>query len=90
VEQVPPDLGCAPRPVANATIRVQPGDGRDVVVATFVTDEDGMARVELLAGDYVVIGAEVDGLMGAPEPMRVTVGGEQVVEVDLAWETGIR
>jgi hypothetical protein len=90
VEQIPPDPGCAPRPVADATVLVQPGDGRDVVVATLVTDADGTARAELPPGDYIVIGADVDGLMGSPEPARVTVQANGLVNVDLAWDTGIR
>lgn len=90
VEQIPPDPGCAPRPVAGATVLVQPGDGRDIVVATLVTDDDGTARAELPAGDYIVIGAAVDGLMGTPEPSRVTVDAGEIVSVDLAWDTGIR
>lgn len=90
VEQLPPDPGCAPRPVTAATIIVQPGDGRDIVVARLVTDDGGTARAELPAGDYVVIGAAADGLMGTPEPVRVTVKADGVVSVDLAWDTGIR
>ena len=49
-----------------------------------------MARAELPAGDYIVIGAAVDGLMGTPDPVRVTVDADGVVSVDLAWDTGIR
>ena len=90
VEQIPPDPGCAPRPVAGATVLVQPGDGRDIVVATLVTDEDGTARTEIAVGDYLVIGAPVDGLMGQPQPVRVAVIVDAVVSVDLSWDTGIR
>jgi hypothetical protein len=90
VEQVPPDPGCAPRPVVDATVLVQPGDGRDVVVATLVTDEDGTAQAELPAGEYIVIGAAVSGLMGTPEPVRITVDADGLVSLDLLWDTGIR
>ena len=90
VEQVPPDPECAPRTVADATVLVQPGDGRDIVVATLVTDAEGMARVELPAGNYVVIGAVVDGLMGQPQPVPVAILADGVITVDLAWDTGIR
>jgi len=90
VETDPPDPDCAPRPVADALVLVQPADGRDIVVAQGMTDEDGRVRLELPPGDYLVVGAAVDGLMGAPAPVPVTVGESQTVAISLAYDTGIR
>ena len=90
VEQDPPDPNCAPRPVEGARILVQPGDGRDIVAGEATTDTDGHATVELAPGDYVVVGVEVDGLMGLPEPTTVTLNAGQTATVTLAYDTGIR
>jgi hypothetical protein len=90
VEQDPPDPGCEPRPVEGARILVQPADGRDIVVGEATTDTDGRASIELPAGDYIVIGVEVEGLMGVPEPVSVAVGAGETISIDLAYDTGIR
>ena len=89
-EQVPPDPACDARPVPNAPVIVQPGDGRNVLVANAFTDEDGNARLSLPAGNYLVSGGEIDGLFGVPSPVQVTVTADGVVTIDLAWDTGIR
>lgn len=90
VEQDPPDPACEPRAVEGARILVQPGDGRDIVVAEATTDADGHASVELDPGDYVVIGLEVEGLMGLPEPATVTLEAGGTATIALAYDTGIR
>lgn len=90
VEQDPPDPGCEPREVAGARVLVQPGDGRDIVVAEATADAAGHAVIDLPAGDYLVVGAEVEGLMGLPEPALVTVVVGETVRVILAYDTGIR
>jgi hypothetical protein len=90
VETDPPDPDCAPRPVAGATVLVQPADGRDIVVAQGMTDADGRVRLELPAGDYLVVGAAVEGLMGAPQPVAASVAAGRVTSVELAYDTGIR
>lgn len=90
VERNPPDPACAPRSVEGARILVQPGDGRDIVVAEAVTGGDGTASLRLPAGEYIVIGAEVEGLMGVPEPMTVTIAAGRTTEITLAYDTGIR
>ena len=90
VETDPPDPDCAPLPVADAHVLVQPGDGRDIVVAQGTTDADGRLRLEVPTGDYVVFGAAVEGLMGTPEPVPVSVGQNQTVPISLAYDTGIR
>ena len=90
VEQDPPDPSCDPRPVEGARIFVQPGDGRDILVGEATTDADGHAAIELPPGDYVVIGGEVDGLMGLPEPTTVTIAPGETLTITLAYDTGIR
>lgn len=90
VEQEPPDPNCAPRPVEGARIFVQPGDGRDIMVGEAITDAGGVATITIAPGDYVVIGGEVEGLMGRPEPVVVTVAAGQTVTITLSYDTGIR
>jgi hypothetical protein len=89
VETVPPDPACEPRPVAGAPVFVMPADGRDVVVAQGTTDEDGLVRLDVAPGAYIVIGGEVVGLMGQPSPTPVTVGSTPV-SITITYDTGIR
>jgi hypothetical protein len=90
VETDPPDPDCEPRPVAGARILISPGDGREIIVAEGMTDAGGRATFELPAGDYIVSGAEVEGLMGLPEPTRASVTAAGSASVSLAYDTGIR
>lgn len=90
VETDPPDPECAPRPVQGALILVQPADGRDIVVAQGETDADGRVLLDVPAGDYLVIGAAVEGLMGVPQPIAVTVEADEATPVGLGYDTGIR
>ena len=90
VERNPPDPECEPRPVEGARIFVQPGDGRDILVAEATTDEGGHASIELTPGDYTIAGGEVEGLMGRPEPTTVTLSADQTVTISLSYDTGIR
>ena len=88
VEQVPPDPACAPRPVVGATVLVL--DGQGTTVATLVTDAAGTALIDLPAGDYVVQGQPVNGLMGTAAPVNVIVVEGTTTPVALAYDTGIR
>jgi len=90
VETEPPDPDCAARPVEGALVLVQPGDGRDIVVAQGETDTEGRVLLDVPPGSYVVLGAAVEGLMGTPQPVPVVVeaGGRTLVE--LSYDTGIR
>lgn len=90
VETDPPDPDCAPRPVQGALILVQPADGRDIVIAQGETDAEGRLRLEVPPGDYVVIGAAVEGLMGMPDPTPITVDADGTASVQLGYDTGIR
>lgn len=90
VEREPPDPNCEPRPVGGARIFVQPGDGGDSPVAEATTAEDGHATIQIAPGDYIVVGGDVEGLMGSPEPATVTVLTGQTVTITLTYDTGIR
>ncbi len=90
VETNPPLPGCAPRPVAGATITVRNAGGQ--VVATATTGPDGSYRVAVPAGSVQVVAAPVAGLMHAPASLDVVVpaGSSSWVRVDLSYDTGIR
>ena len=88
VERVPPDPACAPRPVAGASVAIQDAEGREVAVVTL--DDTGAAVVDVPPGDYVVVAARVEGLMGVPEPTPATVVDGSTTEVALTYDTGIR
>ena len=90
VETIPPDPSCEARVVEGARVFMSPGDGRDIIVAEGTTDADGILRLDLPPGDYIVSGGEVDGLFGIPEPMPITLVAGEVAEVTLAYDTGIR
>ncbi len=90
VETEPPDPNCAPRPVADAQIRLTHADGGDAVVAEGATNADGRLILTVPAGDYLVTAAAVEGLMGVPEPVAVTVLAGEATEVPLGYDTGIR
>jgi hypothetical protein len=90
VEREPPDPACAPRPVAGAQVVVTPADGREIAVATGVTDARGMLRLQVPVGEYLVGASEVEGLMGRPEPVPVTIVANQTASVTIEYDTGIR
>lgn len=89
VETVPPDPACEPRAVAGAPIFVMPADGRDVIVAQGTTGEDGIVRLDVPPGAYIVIGGDMPGLMGQPSPTAVTVGSAPL-SITITYDTGIR
>lgn len=84
----PGDPACLPRPVADATIVVSDASGAEV--GTMSTLPDGSFAFDLPAGAYVVQGRSVDGLMGTPEPMPVSVQAGTLTTIELAYDTGIR
>ena len=90
VETNPPDPSCAPRPVANAPIVVTLAEGSDDVVAQGATDAEGRLTLAVPIGDYLVTAGAVEGLMGAPEPVVVSVLADLTTEVPVAYDTGIR
>ena len=88
VEMVPPDPNCAPRKVANAQVTVV--DARGAEVARVFTDTGGEFFVELPPGEYSVVPASVDGLLGvaAPQDVQLTEGDVSIVQLE--YDTGIR
>jgi hypothetical protein len=90
VETDPPDPSCAPRAVARARIVVSPADGRDIAVAMGETDAHGRLTLEVPVGDYIVTAGAVEGLMGAPAPVAVSVLAGEASEMQLLYDTGIR
>jgi hypothetical protein len=90
VESEEPDPDCEPRPVPDARVFVQPGDGRDILVAEGTTDDEGRVRIDLPVGDYIVTGGEVEGLFGLPEAVTVSVAGIEPAAATLTYDTGIR
>jgi hypothetical protein len=88
VETVPPDPGCAARPVVGAVIVVRDGGGSEVARTT--TDAGGEFFVELPVGDYVLEPQPVEGLMGTAAALDVTVVDGHAARVKLDYDTGIR
>lgn len=87
VEQAPPDPECADQPVPAAVIVVTRGDGD--LVGEVVTDPTGRFNIRMPAGTYTLTPQPVDGLMGTPTPLTITVS-RAVTGVDFAYDTGIR
>ncbi|MGH2384479.1 MAG: hypothetical protein ACRDGB_05430 [Candidatus Limnocylindria bacterium] len=90
VETEEPDPACDPRPVAGAQLFVSPGDGTDIVLAEAISDDNGSASFELPAGTYIVMGAEVAGFFGLPEPAVAEVLADGTASLTLSYDTGIR
>jgi hypothetical protein len=88
VETQPPDPGCDPRAVANATVIISDADGNEV--ARTVSDDEGHARATLPAGVYVVQAEPVEGYMGTPPAAAVWALESGTGTVTLGYDTGIR
>ena len=86
----PPDPSCSDRPVSGAVVLVRDAGGREIARAT--TAADGRYSIPLAPGSYTVEAQPVERLMGTPGPQPVTVPADvtQPVQVDLAYDTGIR
>lgn len=90
VEKNPPDPACAPRPVAGAVIVATDSSGQEVGRATTASDGSYQLTVSE-TGTFVITGLPVPGLMGAPDPVSVTLAFPSATEqVDLEYDTGIR
>jgi hypothetical protein len=87
VERVPPDAGCAPRPVIGAVVDIRDAGGKQVAQAH--TGSDGTFLVAVAPGTYTVTAEATTGIMHAPGPQSVTVT-DGVALVDLVYDTGIR
>jgi len=87
VEHIPPDPGCADRPVSGAEIVVT-NDAGDLV-ADALSDADGRFSVLLPAGRYTLNPQPVPGLLGTAPPQMILINDADV-EVTLRYDTGIR
>jgi hypothetical protein len=87
VETDPPQPGCEPKPIAVEFVVVA-GDGTEVARGT-TRDVVGTVLVKVPAGTYTVRGAAGGGPPTVTE-MPVTIPEREVVEIDLAVDTGIR
>ena len=87
VERIPPDPGCADRPVKGAEIVVLNSTGE--TVADLLSDADGRFSVSLAPGIYTFKPQRAAGLLGtAPEQVVVVAAADVVVTV--RYDTGIR
>jgi hypothetical protein len=84
----PDDPACDPRPVPGAMLFLRAADGTELM--RIQTDESGLFEVELPAGEYVLEAQQVQGYMGAPEPVVVVVQEGAPTSVELEYDTGIR
>ena len=88
VETDPPDPACAPRPVEGAEVTVITADGRRWVTRS---DADGRFRIEVPVGQAVVSFGDVEGLMGTPVDIEVSVTEGVTSDLgEVADDTGIR
>ena len=79
---------CPPHPVAGAVIAIRDTNGNQK--AEVRSGADGLAVIDLPAGEYVLEPQPVQGLMGGAKPMNVTVGDGGPTEVTILYDTGIR
>ena len=85
----PPDPSCADRPVEGAVLVVTTLDGTEIDRAT--SDADGAFAIALAPGAYRLEPQPVEGLMGTPEPMELSVEwGMLIPELTVSYDTGIR
>ncbi len=78
------DPACAPRPVADAEIRLQ-----GPTSLTLTTDEHGRAHGKVAVGTYRLAPQPVNGLMGTPAPRTLAVH-QTATSVSISYDTGIR
>lgn len=88
VEMDPPDPACAPKAVSGAVVRILDAAGDEIGRAQL--DARGFAFLDLPGGDYVLEAQPVEGLLGTPEALRVTVVDGAGTPVELEYDTGIR
>ena len=85
---MPPDPACAPKPVPNVTVLIADEQGQPQGMV--VLDGTGQQSVSLEPGTYTLTAQGASGFMNGPEPQRVVVDADQVTEVALTYDTGIR
>ena len=88
VERDPPDPACADQPVVGAVIGISPqGSG---TISHPITDELGRYFATLPPGSYVIEPQPVEGLLGTPGVVEVTIESGATTVLELQYDTGIR
>ena len=87
VERIPPDPGCADRPVKGAELIFLNSTAQ--TVADVLSDADGRFLVALAPGTYTLKPQPVAGLHGTA-PQQVIVVNAADVDVMVRYDTGIR
>lgn len=88
VETEPPDPSCAPRPVEGAVVAAVTVGGERVEA---VSDAAGRFGFDLPEGEVTITFPAVEGLMGRPDPIVVSLTGGSTIDLGLvAYDTGIR
>jgi len=88
VERIPPDPGCAPRPVEGAVLIVRGADGAEAGRAQ--TDGRGFFELPLDPGSYTLEPQPVEGLMATAAPLSFTVEDGASTPLTVEYDTGIR
>jgi hypothetical protein len=87
VERFPPDPDCADQPVAGALLVITDEGGSEL--ARLVSNQAGRFQIRLPNGTYQLHPQPYDGLLGTA-PMREFVVEALPLELDVAYDTGIR
>ncbi len=87
VEHIPPDPGCADRPVKGAEIIFR--DATGAVVADVFSDASGAFSLSLPPGTYTMEPQRVGGLLGTA-PEQTIVVGTGGLDLTIHYDTGIR
>jgi hypothetical protein len=90
VETIPPQPGCAPRPIA-ATLSIAPAAGTAPAERVHVPG-DGRFKVSLPPGTYVLraLGPASSPFPRPPAPVRIRVRAGRYTDVTVSYDTGIR
>jgi hypothetical protein len=86
VERIPPDPGCAPRPVSGAVVLFISDDEQEIARA--VSDANGAFLLELPRGTYSMVPQPVPGLLRTPPPIVIVLEG--ALDLTVIYDTGIR
>lgn len=88
VQSDPPQPGCEDKPVSGAPVHLLiPGREGSVPVSVAA---DGTFVLDVVPGEYVVVADPVEGLLGTPAPLELTIGAGEVRLIELVYDTGMR
>ena len=88
VEQIPPDPGCAPKPVPDSSVVLRDPSGVEVAHGT--SDAQGSVTFSVPGGAYYVEPAANPQFLGAAVASAFSVPGGRSVTITLEYDTGIR